>query len=227
MFWNSVVSGLGVLAYWQTYAAGLLFLLLSMGPMFLIGMGMEKAGRTGGAIGCLSMLVLPFFQTFALVVFVLSLAPIILGLSNDAAWSFPWLLAGESPWQMTKFVGKLLIAAVVLAIIPLIGRIQPLHTLLLGGIALASVVGILETMNPSIAAKTISLWPGFWFIAGLLVLGAAMAWIGMMAAAFFMSIIEAEFKGIGHLLALPLTAVFGFIPLFIYGAWLGAQLKPT
>lgn len=227
MFWNSVGSGLGVLTYWQTYAAGLLFLLLSIGPMILIGMGMEKAGRAGGAIGCLSMLVLPFFQTFALVVFVLSLAPIILGLSNDAAWSFPWLLATESPWAMTKFVGKLLIAAVVLAIIPLIGRVQSLHSLVLGGIALASVIGILGAINPAIAAKNISLWPGFWFIVGLLVLGAAMAWIGMMAAALLASVIESKFEGIGQLLAIPVTAVFGFIPLFIYGAWLGAQLKAT
>lgn len=227
MFWDSVRAGLGVLTYWQTYAAGLLFFLISMGPMVLIGMGMEKAGRAGGAIGCLSMLVMPLIQTFALVVFVLSLAPIILGLSNDAAWSFPWLLTAEAPWTMTKFVGKLLIAAAVLAFIPLIGRFQSLHTLLLGGIALASVIGILGAMNPAIAAKNISLWPGFWFIVGLLVLGAAMAWTGMMAAALFVSLIESLFGGIGQLLAFPVAAVFGFIPLFIYGAWLGSQLRAT
>ena len=96
MFWESVGSGLGVLAYWQTYLAGLLFLALSVGPMFLIGAVAMKSGRAEGAIGCLSMLVLPFFQVFALVVFVLTMSPIILGLSQEAAWSFPWSLSGGS-----------------------------------------------------------------------------------------------------------------------------------
>ncbi|MEQ1718606.1 MAG: hypothetical protein ABL907_21910 [Hyphomicrobium sp.] len=211
--------------HWQTYAAGLLFLLLSMGPMVLIGLTMEKAGRAGGAVGCLSMLAMPFFQTFALIVFVLTLSPILLGLSNDAAWSFPWMLTAEAPWTMTKFVGKLLLVALVLAFIPLIGRIQSLHTLLLGGIALASVIEIIGTIYPVIAAKNVTLWPGFLFLVGLLVLSALMAWLGMMAVALLVTIVEARFEGIGQILVFPVAAVFGFIPLFIYGAWLGAQLR--
>lgn len=227
MFWDSVGSGLGVLTYWQTYAAGLIFLALTMGPMVLVGLATEKAGRAGGAVGCLSMLVLPFLQTFALVVFVLTLAPIILGLSSDAAWTFPWMLTAQAPWMMAKFIGKLLIAALVLAFIPLIGRFQSLHTLLLGSFALALVVGIIANVNPTVAAKTVHFWPGFWFVAGLLVLGAAMAWIGLMAAATLSTIVEARFEGLGQLLVFPVAAVFGFIPLFIYGAWLGAQLRAT
>lgn len=225
MFLDSVVSGLQVLMHWQTYAAVLLFLLMSIGPMVLIGLTMEKAGQAGGAVGCLSMLVMPLLQTFALVVFVLTLSPIILGLADDAAWAFPWMLTVEAPWTMTKFVGKLLLAAFVLAIIPVIGRIQSLHTLLLGGIALALVIGIIGTVNPLVAAKNLTLWPGFWFVVGLLVLGALMAWLGMMASAFLMMIAEARFEGLGQILVFPAAAVFGFIPLFIYGAWLGAQLR--
>lgn len=85
MFWESVSTGLGVLAYWQTYVAVLLFLALSMGPMLLIGFVAMSSGRAEGLVGCLTMLILPFFQAFALVVFVLTMSPIILRLSHEAA----------------------------------------------------------------------------------------------------------------------------------------------
>lgn len=225
MFWESVGSGLGVLTHWQTYAAALLFLVLSLGPGVLVGLAAEKVGRTGGAIGCLSMLVLPLFQTFALVVFVLTLAPIILGLSNEAAWSLPWVLTVQAPKTMIMFLGKLLLVAFALAFIPGLGRIQALHTLLLGSFALALVISILSLFSPAVAAKTVHFWPGFLFMAGLLILGALMAWLGLMVAAMLSTIVETLFKGLGQILLIPIAAVFGFIPLFIYGAWLGAQLR--
>lgn len=226
MFWESVGSGLGVLAYWQTYLAGLLFLALSVGPMFLIGAVAMKSGRAEGAIGCLSMLVLPFFQVFALVVFVLTMSPIILGLSQEAAWSFPWSLTAEAPWEVAKFVGKLLLAAIVLAFIPILGCLQSLHTLLLGSLALVLVIGMIKMVNPTLAAKSVHFWPGFWFTAGLLIIGAVMAWFGVMLAALLATAIEAKTgEGIGQLLVFPVAAIFGFIPLFMYGAWLGAQLR--
>jgi len=222
MFWDAVASGLGMLAHWQTYAAALLFLLLSVGPMVLIGLVMSSSGRAAGAVGCLSMLVVPFLQTFALVVFVLSLAPLMLGLSTDAAWSFPWLLLGHEPWFMVKLVGKLLIAAVVLAFVPLIGRMQSLHTLLLGGLALALVIGIIEHNAP---ARTIPMWPGFWFVLGLLVVGGALAWVGMILAAIIATAVDARAEGLGQLVAFPVAATLGFVPLFIYAGWLGGQIR--
>lgn len=225
MFWDSVRAGLEVLTYWETYAAALLFLAVSMGPRILVGFVAEKSGRAGGVIGCSSILVLSFFETFALVVFVLTLAPIILGLSNEAAWSFPWLLTAQAPWMMATFVGKLLLATLILAFFPLLGRFQSLHTLLLGSFALALVIGIFSTISPAVAAKTIHFWPGFLFVIGLLLLGAVMAWLGIMAVAMLSAVLEAWSEGLGQILVFPIAAVFGFIPLFIYGAWLGSQLR--
>lgn len=225
MFWESVGAGLGVLAYWQTYVAGLLFLLLSIGPMFLIGAMAMNSGRAGGAIGCLSMLALPFFQVFALVVFVLTLSPIILGVAHDAAWSFPWGLAAQAPWELAKFVAKLLVVAFVLAFIPIVGRFQTLHVLLLGSIALALVLGIVAHGNPALASKDLHFWPGFWFVLGILVVGTAAEWIGTLLAAFLAAALEEKIEGIAKLVVVPVAATFGFIPLFIYGAWLGTQVR--
>ncbi len=225
MFWESIITGLGVLTYWQTYAAVLLFLALSMGPTLLIGLVAMNSGRAEGLVGCLSMLILPFFQAFALVVFVLTMFPIILGLSHEAAWSFPWVFTAEAPWVVIKFLGLLLLGSIVLAFIPILGRLQSLHTLFLGSFALVLVVELIGSTNPVLAAKHVMFWPGFWFIVGLLIFGSIMAWLGTMLSALLVTAIEVKAEGMGHLLLFPIAAAFGFIPVFIYGAWLGAQLR--
>ena len=225
MFWEAVRSGAGVLTFWQTYLAGLLFLALSIGPMFVFGLVAAKSGRAQGAIGCLSMLVLPLLQVFALVVFVLTMSPIILGVAQEPSWSFPWVIAVAAPWLLFKFVGWLFIAAFALAFIPIIGRVQSLSTLLLGSLALCLVVGLMGRANPEVAAKSIHFWPGFWFIVGLLAVGALMSWLATMLAAVASVPIEAKAEGLSALLFAPVGAALGFIPVFIYGAWLGAQIR--
>ncbi len=32
-------------------------------------------------------------------------------------------------------------------------------------------------------------------------------------------------EGLGQLIMFPIGAIFGFIPVFMYGAWLGAQVR--
>lgn len=225
MFWDAVTGGLGVLTYWETYAAGLEYLAVFMIPMGLIGYFAMKSERAAGAIGCLSMLVLPALQVFAIFVFVLTLSPIILGFSQDAAWAFPWVLVIEAPWSVVKFVGLLLVAALILAFIPILGRLQSLHTLVLGAFGLALVLGIIDSANPGFVSKRVHFWPGFWFTFGLLILGGILAWVGRLVAAALATAVESAAEGFGQLFMFPIAAVFGFIPVFMYGAWLGAQLR--
>lgn len=225
MFWDAVVGGLGVLTYWETYVAGLEYLALTMVPVAIIGFVAMKSEKAAGAIGCLSMLVLPIFQVFGIIVFVLTLSPIILGFSQDAAWIFPWALANEVPGALAKFVGLLLVVAVILAFVPILGRLQSLHTLLLGAFALALVLGLIDNANPGIVSKRVHFWPGFLFAFGLLVIGGVMAWIGTLVAAVLATAVDSAAEGLGQLILFPVAAIFGFIPVFIYGAWLGAQLR--
>lgn len=222
MFLDAIESGLRTLLYWQTYVAVLLFILLSVGPMVLFGLATASAGRASGAVGCLLMLVTPLFQTFALVVFVLTLAPLMLGFSSDAAWTLAWEFMAAEPWVMARLVGQLLIAALILAFIPILGRMQSLHTLLLGSLALALIIGFIEHSNPG---HSISMWPGFWFVVGLLIVGSALAWVGTIIAAIVATAIEAKVEGLGQLIAFPIAATLGFVPLFIYAGWLGAQVR--
>ena len=62
MFWDSVLAGLKVLTYWETYVAGLEYLAIIFIPMAIVGMIIEKSESGGAAVGCLSMLFLPVLQ---------------------------------------------------------------------------------------------------------------------------------------------------------------------
>ena len=225
MFWDSVLSGLGVLLYWETYVAGLIYIAIFLIPMIVVGMIMEKSESGGAVAGCLSMILLPVIQMIALTVFVLILAPIIFGYSEDAAWRLPWGVLTLAPGAFFKLVGTLVIAAIVLAFIPILGQLHSLQTLVLGGIALVFVLGILESIDPGIVKGRVDFIPSFWFSLGLLVIGGFMSWIGVMVSALIGASLEMAEEGLGQLIVTPITAVFGFIPLFMYGAWLGAQVK--
>jgi hypothetical protein len=225
MFWESVGHGLGVLTYWQTYVAGLEYLLIFLAPMMVFGIAMQKGG---GSAGCLGMLLMPLVQVAAMAIFVITLSPIILGAGEDAAWSLPWMVIGQAPGLFLKLIGSLFLAALVLAFIPLFGRVQALQTLILGSIALAFVLNILRASSPELENAKVDLIPGFWFTVGLVVVGAGMSWIGIMVAALALTAVGAKGEEMGsgaQLLVFPIAAIFGFIPVFIYGAWLGSQLK--
>lgn len=227
MFWESVGRGLGVLTYWQTYIAGLMWLALAIGPTILIAATSEKLDRAGSFVGVgMTLLVVPICQSFAMVVFALTMAPIILGISQDAAWLLPWTLTIESPLVVGKFVGVLLLASVVLTIIPILGRVHSLHICLVGTLSLALYIGLIGKENPAIAPATFQFWPGFWFAMGLLILVAFLTFLGVAMAAVLGTVIGSIVgENVGRLMMLPVVAPFGFVPLFIYGAWLGNQLR--
>lgn len=146
MFWDSVIGGLEVLTFWETYVAGLVYLLIFMVPMALMGLTMKE----GMAAGCVSMLVIPVFQAAAVAVFVLTLAPIIFGFAEDAAWSFPWVVISMLPGMFIKLVGTLVLSAIGVSFVPLIGQMRSLHTLVLGGIALLFVLKIFGSLYPEV-----------------------------------------------------------------------------
>src|SRR2546430_2574175 len=137
MFWDAVVGGLKVLTFWETYVAALEYLALFVGPLILVGLATEKGGeKSEGVVGCLSMLIIPVLQVAAIAVFVLTLAPIILDVAEDAAWSLPWKFITLAPGVFLQLLGILIVAAVVLNFVPFLGQLRSLQTLVLGGITL-------------------------------------------------------------------------------------------
>lgn len=225
MFWQSVWNGLKVLGHWEAYVAGLEYLAIFMLPMLLFALIKERSESAGGILGCLSMILIPMLQAAAILVLVITLSPIILGIDHNAAWTLPWAVLSIAPGLFAKSVVTLLVVSFVLAFIPILGQFQSLQTLVLGAISLVFSAGLLKALSPGTLEGGGPLYPGFWFVIGLLVIGGGMSFIGTMVAALFASAVGTAHEDTGQLLVFPVAAIFGFIPVFIYGAWLGAQLR--
>jgi hypothetical protein len=226
MFWASVLGGLKVLTYWETYVAVLEYLAIIFIPAVSVGMIMKKREATKALVGWVSMLLIPVLQVIALVVLVLTLTPILFGFADAAIWVFPWKLLTLSPGEFFKVVGVLVAAALVMAFIPILRKLKPLQTLVLGGIALVLVLDFISA-DPEIVKGDIDFFPGFWFSTGIVVLGGIVSWVGRIAASLIVIAMRIEMaeEGLGQFIMFPIAAIFGFIPVFMYGAWLGAQAR--
>jgi len=224
MFQDSVIAGLKVLTYWETYIAGLEYLAIYIVPMVVLAKVMEKRGN-GAGLRYLGMLLIPLTQVAALVVFILTLATIIFGFTEEASWGFPWNVIMMAPVAFFILVSALVIASFILSLIPLFGRLHSLQTLVLGGMALIFVLSTFDSVNPGGARVPVNLIPGVWFTVGLVVFGGFMSWVGTMVSEKILASIKFSEERTGKLIMIPISAIFGFIPLFMYGAWLGAQVK--
>ncbi len=243
MFWDSVLAGLMVLAFWETYVAGLEYLAFYVIPTGIAVFAVQKSEGIGGAASYLYTFLRPAFQLVGMAVMIFTLSPIILGFAEDAAWSFPWQLIAAEPGKFFLLIVVLSVIAFALVFIQIFipilgGLVGPLIFIpLLGGTALIfllsdmSILGILDSANlslwtaPSIVKGRVDFVPSFWFSIGLIVISGIMFGIGAMASILFESLVG-ETNILYELEIIPaMAAMFSFMPVFIYGAWLGAQVR--
>jgi hypothetical protein len=223
MFLNSIVSGLKIFTYWDTYAAGLLYLISFFVLISVIGISNRNKKCEGFVYKCMSTLILPTLQVVGVTLFVLTLAPIILGLSESASWGFPWRVISLAPIEFTIFVAVFAALAISLTLTPSLKKLYSFQTVIIGCMSLVLVQKFLSLLNPTLDIELISLFPGFWFLTGMLL----MTWIMSTAGFHFSNIIGTRLenrlnvgKGIVELLIFPFAAAFGIFPVFTYGAWL-------
>lgn len=221
MFWASVLDGLKVLLHWEVYVLGLIYLFIMYIPFYPLMFGKGDALEKGG---CLAMILQPFFQALGSIVYVLTLFPIILGLGENAAWSIPWLLIWDAPLLILFMMVVMVVLMVISAFLPIVGRMNTFQTLISGGTVIAFMVAILHRFNPDFDISGIDVVPGFLVTTGILIISAITSYIALMLSALLLMLVDKNEDGWGTLLITPLASVFGFIPVFIYGAWIGNQL---
>lgn len=217
MFWESVQHGLGVLLHWQVYIAILEFLTIMLLPRILLGALMVRQPGTA-AIGCLLPLVMVFVQIIAVVVFVLTVAPLVFGRTDGAAWAFPWTFMTSSTWLFVKLV---LISSVVGLVLSLI-RLDLFANAVVGCFVLAFVA---VNIAHQYSAPTPTIWPGFWFAVGILAISAILLYLGLLLAAGVAALFGETGAAIGQMVGHGLAAVLMFLPAFIYGGWLLQQMR--
>ncbi len=62
-------------------------------------------------------------------------------------------------------------------------------------------------------------------IIGFVIISGVAAWVGMLASSAAVTLLLKDREDLGQLVLVTLGSVFGFIPIFIYGAWIGLQIK--
>ena len=212
-FFGAVISGIAAFAYWEIYVAILEYAAIWLIPLLAFGFFAEKKAETLVA-GCSGIIVLSTLQITAIFVFVVTIGPIILGFSEDAAWMLPWQILVSTPFTFLKTVGFLFIVMLVLSIIPFIGNLHSLHILIL---SILTLTLMLEFVSPNVG---INYTPTIGFVLGILILGGTINYLGV----FLLSLILHDFdEGSNFLIVQPILGLLGFIPTFMYGAWLGAQ----
>lgn len=230
MFWNSVLAGLTVLTYWETYVAWFIYFVAIPIPVASAFFILEK---NKGEVPKLLIDWLPVLYTVGVIAIMLILSPIIFGFSEDAAWAFPWKLILLMPWELIELVAILMVAYFIFAWIPIwVGWFHSLGSILIYCVLLMKILGIFESISPGIINEKVDFIPGLLFSVGLIVIGGIMSWVGKLVSALISAIIgmkvakTAGYSGnIGYIIFISIEPVFNFIPVYMYGAWLGAQVR--
>ena len=219
------MNGLKVLLHWQIYVIAIVYLIISYLPMIVVMFAGNKSDKLMMKGGCLAMLLQPLFQSLAVFISVCTLFPIMLFGRSEAAWSLPWMLIMNIPGRILILLIIMLVLAIVGSFIPLIGRANSFIMFIMGGAVLIFLTMVLHNTNPELGIRNIDILPGFLAIIGIVIISGVTAWLGVLASAGIVTLLLRDKEDIGQLIMIPLASVFGFIPIFIYGAWLGIQIQ--
>ncbi len=221
MFWDSVYSALNVMTHWEIYVVVFAYLFLMLTPVIIIFLVLKHNHAL--SIKYFRKLFLPIFEAIAIAVAVLTLFPIIFGMGDDARWDFPVRVMKLSPGGFMGLLGILIVLAYVIDVIPKLRKLQSFKTLVLGGISLIFVQIFLSFINPILDLDLLGFVPGFWFACGIIAISVVLSKLGHFVFVAFAKVLGNKFdlkEEVAELLILPIIATLGFLPVFIYGAWL-------
>jgi hypothetical protein len=206
----------------EIYLVVLVYLALMLIPIILTFVLLKK--KHALSTKYFRMLFLPLLEAIAAAVAVLTLFPIILGMGDDVLWSFPMKVMKLSPGGFIGLLALLIVLAYIIDVIPRFRKLQSFKTLVLGGVCLVFVQIFLSFINPIVELELLDFVPGFWFICGTILISGALSKLGHFVFVSYARTLGNRFdikEEVAELLILPIIATLGFLPVFIYGAWLG------
>ena len=221
MFWDSLYTALNNMTHWEFHFVILMYLSLLLAPAILIFLVLKHNHAL--SIKYFRKLFLPLFEAIAIAVIVLTLFPIIFGMGDDANWDFPVRIMQLSPGGFVGLMLVLIFIAYLIDVVPKLRKLQSFKTLIMGGITLIFVRIFLSFINPVIETDFESFIPGFWFACGIIAISVVLSKLGHFVFEVFAEVLGNKFnlrEEVAELLILPVIATLGFLPVFIYGAWL-------
>jgi hypothetical protein len=223
MLWQTAASGVEWLTHWPTYAAGILYLVISVLPLFLLDSLLSKRSEAEPSGGYAGALLAILFEVLATYAFALTLAPMVFHLSTDpiAMFALPWQLAQASPTTALKILGAMTLIAFCVRILPVVNLMECLTPFALGITALALTARSVALWLPNVQTADISLIPDIVFT--LSVLGASIVCYLIVAQMMASAGRKFQWGPLGLSLARPLSSIAAIYPVLLYGAWLGLQ----
>jgi hypothetical protein len=209
------------MTHWETHFVIFEYLMLMMAPVIIIFLLLKKNHALSTRY--FRKLFLPVLEAIAIAVSVLTLFPIILDVGESVAWNFPLRVMQLSPGGFLSLIGSLIVLAYLIDVIPPLRKLRSVKTLVLGGVCLIFVRIFLHLINPVMDIDVMDLVPGFWFICGIIIISGVLAKLGYFVFVSFVSALGTKFdlrEEVAELLILPVIATLGFLPVFVYGAWL-------
>ena len=184
-------------------------------------------------VGTLPLLSIASLEATAIFIFTLTILPIVLGVSDDAIWLMPFHILTADTVFFLFCLTCMLFASLVLLYLPLIGRFYSLHVFIASFITAMLCVSNPETASPYLLTlkgsidylNHVDFYP-YMYLIGFYLVGVLIFFGGMAV----LSITAAIFTGISRedmeeiILSTPLMPIFQFVPLYLYGAWLGDQI---
>jgi len=208
LFWDSLKEGADILTHWRFWAVTLSYGALGLVPMLLGAILMEKRPGSAFAVMMVSGIIWP---VIILTGTILLLTPLMLGRINMIGWEF---LAQFSIQQIAIVGGIGLVASILIAIIPIVGRMNSIGAF----VQVAVMLGMVTSM---LTGGQAAVWPGWLMGLGLAVTGAFIAYgLGMVFFMVIMAGFGEERQHLGMLAARPATALVSLVPACLYAGWL-------
>ena len=242
MFWDSVQEGLKALTFWETYLAAFVYQFITYYfPMIVARERTEKSSPSMdnfityvGAIrlmmkedvvpdkagfGSLGVYFIWLLEAIATLIFIVTLGPIILGLGGDASWSAPWRMLAMDPGFFLSCILIMQIVVIILSMLPYLGKIYSLQIFVFGCISL-----ILFLSYEHHLIEVDIRYP-FFYLIGFYILGFLILWGSYVLFGLIVFLFKISREVAEEIIYLsPLMRIFQFIPVFMYGAWLGNQI---
>lgn len=159
----------------------------------------------------------------AITVLVLIVSPLILGFSLQAAWLLPFQLAALVPGG---FFTQTLVLVLFVSIMMLLVQkyyLYPVLTFVVGANTLMFLLGVFEYIYPGMIKGRVEYVPGIGLLLGLTLVVGLIGWVGQyLAIKIKQRMSETHYR---QLTAVTVASLLGLVPVIIYAAWLGEQIR--
>ena len=217
MLWDSIKLGLEGLTVFDFYIATIIYSVMVWVPVAIFS---SIIGKIPGLGRVLSFIFQPLLVSVATLVFVLSTLGILLGMTDDAMWEFPWTLLVAEPWFFIKTAGLMLIVWFVLAFIPVIGSFSSFATFVQ---AVVAIMIVLPAIN-LFPVDHVQFIPDLMTSIGFIILSAFIGWLAFMIVMLPLAYMDKEESGWAMSLGLAVSSTPGLIAILFYGAYIAQQL---